>query len=45
MRGVIPQSTEQQGVPVYAYYQKVATISLRAFNNRLYFIPFDKFRR
>jgi hypothetical protein len=45
MRGVIPQATEQQGMPVYAYYQKVTASSLRAFNNRLYFISCDEFRR
>jgi hypothetical protein len=45
MRCVIPKATEQQGVPVYAYYQKIAISSLRAFHNCLYFVPFDKFRR
>jgi len=45
MRCVIPQAAEQQGMPVYAYHQKIAMSSLRAFHNCLYFVPFDKFRR
>jgi len=45
MRCVIPKAAQQQGMPVYAYYQKIAISFLRAFHNRLYFVPFDKFRR
>jgi len=45
MRCVIPKAAEQQGMSMDAYYQKIAISSLRALHNRLYFIPFDKFRR
>src|SRR5215467_1655556 len=45
MRCVIPQPAEQQGMPVYAYHQKIAMRSVRAFHDCLYFVPFDKFRR
>src|SRR5262249_50249069 len=45
MRCVIPQPAEQQGMPVYAYHQKIAMSSLRAFHDCLYIVPFDKFRR
>src|SRR5215470_12690340 len=42
---VIPQTTGQQGMAVYAYHQKIAMSSLRAFHDCLYFVAFDKFRR
>jgi hypothetical protein len=45
MRCVIPQAAEQQGMSVYAYYQKITVSSLRTFDDCLYFVPFDKLRR
>jgi hypothetical protein len=45
MRGMIPQTAKQQGMPMEAEYQQIALGSLYAVHNGLYLVPFNKLTR